>query len=155
MKKVKGLFFIPDHLREEIEGDLLQRFEKDIQRKGIRRAKIRLTVNVIKFFRPGIIFRRKPSKNHRPVFMIKNYFVVAIRNMMAHKTNSAINILSLIVGITSALVMISMIRYELSFDSYHTKADRIYRIHRMGKDGFESRETGIAYPAADAFREGL
>lgn len=153
MKKIRGLGFIPPHLREEIEGDLLQRFDKDVKRRGERVARFRLALNIIRFFRPGILFRKSPYKNSYPVFMFKNYFVIAIRNMMAHKTNSSINMLSLIVGITSALIMISVIRYELSFDQYHTNADRTYRIHRQNKDGFESRGSGIAYPVAEVFRE--
>lgn len=152
MKKVKGLFFISEHLREEIEGDLLYRFEKDVKKFGRRRAQIRLTINTIKFFRPGILFRRSPYKKHYAPYMFKNYFVIAFRNMMAHKTNSGINMLSLIVGITSALIMTYVIRYELSFDRFHTNADRIYRIHRENETGFDSRGSGIAYPVADAFR---
>lgn len=85
--------------------------------------------------------------------MLKNYFVIAFRNMMAHKMNSSINMLSLVVGITSALIMISVIRYELSFDSFHTDADRIYRINRMHKDDGDFGGVGVAAPVADVFRE--
>jgi putative ABC transport system permease protein len=152
MNKIRGLFFIPAHLREEIEGDLLQRFERDVVKKGVRRAKVKLAFNVIRFFRPGILFRRNPRKRSTSTFMHKNYFLIAIRNMMAHKTNSSINILSLIVGITSALIMISVIRYELSFDRFHSNNERIYRINRYSQNGFDSREPGIAYPVADVFR---
>ena len=149
---MKGLFFIPDHLREEIEGDLLQRYERDVARKGTRVARIKLVFNVMRFIRPGIILRRSPHKKNYPAFMFKNYFVIAIRNVMAHKTNSSINVLSLIVGITSALIMTSVIRYELSFDQFHTNRDRIYRIHRQNPDGFQSRASGIGYPVTDVFR---
>ncbi|MEI9920322.1 MAG: ABC transporter permease [Bacteroidota bacterium] len=151
---IKGiLFFVPEHLREEIEGDLLQRFERDVQRKGHPRAKLHLAWNIIRFFRPGILFRKNNNKKPIPVFMLKNYFVIAIRNMMAHKMSSSINILSLIIGITSALVMMSVIQYELSFDKFHTNASRIYRIVRTNETGWDSRGSGIAYPVTDVFRD--
>src|SRR5215216_1727583 len=99
----KILSIIPPHVREEIEGDLLQRFQRDMERVGIRRARRKLNWATLRFMRPGILFRRNPVKTSYPVFMFKNYFVVALRNLVAHKTNSAINILSLIVGITCAI----------------------------------------------------
>lgn len=84
--------------------------------------------------------------------MFKNYFVVALRNLASHKMNSGINILSLIIGITSALIMISVIRYELSFDSFHSGADRIYRINRKHKPEGDYGGVGVAFPLADVFR---
>jgi putative ABC transport system permease protein len=152
----KLLSLVPPHIREELEGDLLQRFQKDVQRSGLRVARYRLAWNAITLLRPAILFRKNPQKNSTrnsyPVFMFKNYFVIALRNLVAHKMNSGINILSLIIGITSALIMISVIRYELSFDSFHSGAERIYRINRKHKAEGDYGGVGIAYPLADAFR---
>lgn len=150
MKFLLGL--ISEHIREEIEGDIEQRFQKNVEKHGLRRAKLKRSLDIIKTMRPGILFKRNPYKKHYPAFMFKNYFVIAIRNVMAHKVNSSINILSLIVGITSALIMISVIRYELSFDQFHSNVNRIYRIHRQNQTGFDSRQSGIGYPVADVFR---
>jgi ABC-type antimicrobial peptide transport system permease subunit len=149
----KILEFIPQHLREELEGDLLQRFQRDVGRCGVRRAHFRLTWNALRLLRPGILFRKKYDKRTYPVFMLKNYFVIAIRNLAGHKMNSGINMLSLVIGITSALIMISVIRYELSFDSFHSKADRTYRINRLAKDEGDNRAAGVACPLPDAFRQ--
>lgn len=151
MKFLLGL--ISEHIREEIEGDIEQRFRRNVETRGLRAAKFRRSLDIIKTMRPGILFRRNPYKKHYPAFMFKNYFVIAIRNVMAHKMNSTINALSLIVGITSALIMISVIRYELSFDQFHTNANRIYRIYRQNPEGFATRQPGIGYPVADVFRE--
>jgi putative ABC transport system permease protein len=148
----KLLRLIPAHIREELEGDLLQRFQKDIQRSGIRRARYKLVRNAILLLRPAILFRKNPVKRSYPVFMFKNYFVIATRNLLAHKMNSGINMLSLVIGITSALIMISVIRYETSFDSFHSDAGRIYRINRMHKTEGDQGGTGVASPLADAFR---
>lgn len=148
----KVLELIPSHLREEIEGDLVQRYQKDVGRIGIRRAKMKAAWASLKFLRPGIMFRKNQNRKTYPVFMFRNYFVVAVRNLMAHKMNSGINMLSLIIGITSAIVMISVIRYELSFDSFHTNSDRIYRITRDETTDGDYRGNGVAFPLADVFR---
>ena len=51
----------PAHLFEEIEGDLIQRFNRDSSRYGIRKAKRMLYWNTLRFFRPGIILRNNFS----------------------------------------------------------------------------------------------
>jgi putative ABC transport system permease protein len=60
--------------------------------------------------------------------MIKNYLKIALRNLWKHKVFSFINILGLTVGMTACFLIFSYIRFETSYDSFHSKADRIYRI---------------------------
>ena len=60
--------------------------------------------------------------------MIQNYLKVAIRNLLRHKFYSMINITGLAVGITCCLLILLYIRHELSYDRYHEKANRIYRL---------------------------
>jgi len=61
--------------------------------------------------------------------MIKNYFKIAWRNLLKKKGFTAINIVGLSLGI-GCFIMISMfVIDELSYDRYHEKADRIYRIN--------------------------
>src|SRR6478736_5923676 len=85
--------FCPPDLREEIEGDLIQRFEKDLNpsdrlepayRTGRRsdgywrrRAKRRLIWNVLRFFRPGILLRNDLTTNFFRMMMLSNYFKTA------------------------------------------------------------------------------
>jgi putative ABC transport system permease protein len=60
--------------------------------------------------------------------MIKNYLKIAFRNLWRHKAFSFINIMGLTVGMTACFLIFLYIKFELSYDSFHTKADRIYRI---------------------------
>jgi putative ABC transport system permease protein len=61
--------------------------------------------------------------------MIKNYFKIAWRNLLKNKGFTAINIIGLSLGI-GCFIMISMfVIDELSYDRYHEKAERIYRIN--------------------------
>ncbi len=61
--------------------------------------------------------------------MIKNLFVVALRNFMRDKWYTILNVLGLTIGITFSLFLIFYIKDELSFDSHHKKADQIFRIN--------------------------
>ncbi|RYY15857.1 MAG: ABC transporter permease, partial [Chitinophagaceae bacterium] len=60
--------------------------------------------------------------------MIKSMILIAIRNFKRDKWYSLLNILGLTIGITFSLFLIFYIKDELSYDRYHVKADRIYRI---------------------------
>ncbi|HEV3222864.1 MAG TPA: ABC transporter permease [Puia sp.] len=60
--------------------------------------------------------------------MLKNYFKIAFRNLWRHRVFSLINILGLTVGMTACFLIFLYVRFELSYDKFHTKADRIYRI---------------------------
>jgi putative ABC transport system permease protein len=60
--------------------------------------------------------------------MIKNYLKVAFRKLWAHKAFSFINIIGLAVGMTACFLIYLYVTFELSYDSFHTKADRIYRV---------------------------
>jgi putative ABC transport system permease protein len=60
--------------------------------------------------------------------MLKNLLKTAGRHILKHPGYSALNILGLTLGIASALFLIIYVANEVSYDRYHEKADRIYRI---------------------------
>lgn len=60
--------------------------------------------------------------------MIKNYFKVAFRNLWRYKGFSLINIMGLAIGMTACFLICLYVNFELSYDSFNSKADRIYRI---------------------------
>lgn len=60
--------------------------------------------------------------------MFKNLIKTAIRNIFKDFGYSSLNILGLTLGIASALFLIIYISNELSYDRYHEKGDRIYRV---------------------------
>lgn len=60
--------------------------------------------------------------------MIKNYFKIAWRNLLKHRTIAVINIAGLTIGITATVLIMLWVQNELSFDTYHKGAGNIYRI---------------------------
>ncbi|SRR5579871_448 len=66
--------------------------------------------------------------------MIKNLFLVAIRNFKRDKWYSLLNIVGLMIGITFSLFLIFYIKDELSYDRYNKNAERIYRINSYIKE---------------------
>lgn len=61
--------------------------------------------------------------------MIKNLFLIAVRNLKKDIWYNLVNILGLTMGITFSLFLIFYIKDELSFDKHHKKADRIFRVN--------------------------
>ncbi|GHM99722.1 ABC transporter permease [Cytophagales bacterium WSM2-2] len=120
-------WFCREDYVEEIEGDLTEIFEKEYE-SSTRHAQWKFAWSVIKYFRPQFL---KPFRNYyQPTSfgMYKNYFVIAWRNLLKKKGYSAINIFGLALGIACCLLITMYVNYERSFDNYHTKGDRIYRV---------------------------
>lgn len=60
--------------------------------------------------------------------MITNYFKLIIRNLKRRSLFTFINVTGLAIGLASVLVIVSYVKDELSYDQFHSKHDRIYRI---------------------------
>ena len=121
-------FFCPPHLLEEIEGDLLQRFEQDVKVYGAARAKRRMLWNVVRYFRPGILLRNKMIINNSMAIISRNNITMAWRRLRKEKAISSINIVGLTLGLVVGLLIIQYALYHLRFDTFHNTADTTYRI---------------------------
>jgi putative ABC transport system permease protein len=60
--------------------------------------------------------------------MLKNYITIAWRNLMKKKAYSFINVFGLGLGIACCFLIFMFVQDELSYDSYHEKGDRIFRL---------------------------
>ena len=60
--------------------------------------------------------------------MIKNYLLIAVRNIFRNKLFSTVNILGLAFGICSALLIFLWVNDELEYDYFHANATRLYRV---------------------------
>ncbi|MCB0304786.1 MAG: ABC transporter permease, partial [Calditrichaeota bacterium] len=84
---------------------------------------------------------------------MNSYIRFALRNMRKNKLYAIINIAGLALGIACALVIFLIIKFELSFDTYHPDAERIYRMVRTTTEyGNTDYSTGVPHPMPDALR---
>ena len=60
--------------------------------------------------------------------MLKNYFIIAYRNLLKHRAITLINVVGLSVSIAVCTLIALYIWHELTYDRFHEKSDRIYRV---------------------------
>jgi len=68
-----------------------------------------------------------PDKLNRN-YMFKNYLKIAWRNLVRHKSYTAINVAGLAVGVAVCMAIFIIIQFQTSFDTFHARKDRIYRV---------------------------
>jgi len=71
--------------------------------------------------------------------MLHNYLKIAIRSLLRTKTHSLINILGLGIGIACCILIVLFVRDEWTFDTFHTKAHRIYRVWTLEAYGEDEK----------------
>jgi putative ABC transport system permease protein len=85
--------------------------------------------------------------------MVKNYFKTAFRNLTRNKSFTFINVLGLTIGIASCLLIFLVVEFELSFDNFHKKKARIYRVvTQFNRAGNLDYTSGVSVPVGDAMR---
>jgi putative ABC transport system permease protein len=138
----------PPELVEEIEGDLLQKYERHRKQYGNQKAARIFIWSALRFFRPGILLRNRFSFHLFNTSMIKNYITIALRNFKRQKSYTLLNVIGLSLGMAASLLIIQYVKYERSFDQFHTRARDIYRIQYNGwQNGQLNFESAVAVPA--------
>lgn len=80
------------------------------------------------------------------------YFTV--KSQKANLRFKLLNVLGLTFGLTSGIILFFIVYYENSFDTYHDKYDKIYRIVQSGEiEGHTIRQVGLSKPMPYEFRE--
>jgi len=116
----------PDYLFEGIAGDIEEQYFDDLENFSQLKANRRYWCNVVRFARPGIVFRNKLKITHST--MINNYLKVAGRNMARRKLFSFINAFGLSIGLAFCILIYLFIEDENSFDKFHADSHSIFRI---------------------------
>ncbi|WP_194972552.1 ABC transporter permease [Aquiflexum lacus] len=78
--------------------------------------------------------------------MIKNYLKIAFRNLLKKKAYSFINIFGLGLGMACCFMIFMFVQDELSYDTYHEKGDRIYRVTHGSLPSKDQPENAGANP---------
>ncbi|MEJ1240631.1 ABC transporter permease [Chryseolinea sp. T2] len=80
--------------------------------------------------------------------MIKNYLLTAFRSFFKNRSFTILNVLGLSIGIVASLLILQYVKYERSYDAFHTKANDIYRIqYNQWQNGKLRFECAAAVPA--------
>lgn len=84
--------------------------------------------------------------------MFKNYFRIAVRQLLKQKMYTAVKVGGFALGIAACLLIALYIRHEVSYDSYYPESDRIYRLVGEGTNYGVTRK-GVSWPPP--FRKAL
>jgi putative ABC transport system permease protein len=86
--------------------------------------------------------------------MIKNYLLTAFRNVLRYKGFSLINILGLSLSMSVCMVIIVVLQDQYSYDTMHSKADRIYRVQQVDSlDHISLKMASNPYPLGIELRD--
>ncbi|RYY53574.1 MAG: FtsX-like permease family protein [Chitinophagaceae bacterium] len=89
--------------------------------------------------------------------MIRNYLMIALRNLTRNKAFSFIHITGLGIGLACCMLIFLYAKDEWTFDRFQAKADQLYRItcSIVEKDGKESRIGASAMVQGPAFKAAI
>ena len=156
-------WFCAPHLLEEVQGDLHERFMRDVAQWGVANANRNYTINVLSFLRPFTLKRQPSPYSSRnrtggpagPPFllspvMLRNYVKTAWRNLLKNRFYSLINITGLTAGLAVGILLLLWVQDELSFDRFHRQSAAIYRLeNRVGTGGSQQIWTATVAPMAN------
>ena len=150
------LWYCRNNLRESILGDLLERFEEDVQRFGTLRARLKYWSNVFRFINRYTLKNSSTQNLRSSQMAIYNQFLLSsFRHLLKHKKYALLNILGLVVGIAGFVIIEAYVRHERSYDQFFHDADLLYRTSadNFTKDGIlESSESMGWVPQGEALK---
>jgi putative ABC transport system permease protein len=85
--------------------------------------------------------------------MIKNYFKIAIRQLKRNKIYVTLNVMGLVLGVTSAIIIFALVNYHLSFDNFHQDKEQVYRIVTEKHRDVIAYDVGTPNPLGINFRK--
>ncbi|MEO9850932.1 MAG: ABC transporter permease [Reichenbachiella sp.] len=135
---------------EMLKGDLHELYVERCQRKGRRWAKLFVMLDVLDLLRPFLLKRNSITHNNTTA-MFKNFIKIAYRNFMRQRVYSLINTSGLAIGVACFLLIFLYIHDELSYDQFHSKSDRTYRlIEHFESDGVGEHSASQPFPVGPA-----
>jgi putative ABC transport system permease protein len=124
-------FCHPDYV-EDIEGDLLERFEK--RKSQSKSAKWLFILDVFRLFRPGIIKSVFGGQNFNHYAMFKHNLIITLRGFKRQKSTLFINLIGLSTGLACVLFIYLWVHDELSIDKYHTNDQHLFQLQTNHHD---------------------
>ncbi len=139
--------FLRSDFKEDVLGDLDERFQLNVQRRSLLSARLKYWHDVIHYMRPFAMKKLRPTYTN-PTGMFQSYFKVGFRNLLKNKLFSAINVSGMAISITSILVIALFINDELSFDKHVADVELKYRVYNEHFVDDGSKRKGAMVPPA-------
>lgn len=140
---LKGYF--RKDLWESIEGDLYEIFLEEAASKGASYARRKYVFNALAFLRYHRL--RQHSNTQNNMDLLKNYLKVSLRDIRRHRSFAAINLFGLLTGFMVLLFVLQFVLFETSYDRFHEKSERTYRvINDRYQQGKLQQHGQITYP---------
>ncbi|MFY0686273.1 MAG: ABC transporter permease [Cyclobacteriaceae bacterium] len=114
-------------IRNEVVGDLIERYYQNLNQKGIRMARRDIVFGALKYLRYIRFIQLSNTQNSTSMGIWRNYFLASMRNLMRHKRYSAISLLGLVVGFATTLAIIQYVSFESNYDTFYPNKE-IYRL---------------------------
>ena len=119
-------WFCREDYLEEIEGDLIEIFERESE-DSTRRAGRHFTWQVVRYFRPAFIKSFKPYRMINPG-IIRHNLKITWRGFSRNKTAFAINLIGLSTGLAAALLIYLWVTDEMRVDKFHAQDKQLYQV---------------------------
>lgn len=146
--------FIHGEYLEEIEGDLEEVFYDDLETCSPKDARRRYNIGVLKLFRVSLLKNLKWMYKIGLIVTIMRTIRLALRNLIKFKTHSAINLTGLSIGLAFGSLILLYVLDETSFDNFHEKGDRIYKVVTASPEGgMETNSHPVGYQLRTKYPE--
>lgn len=120
---------IPSSQREEFLGDLQEMHEERLEIHSRFRASLHYWIDAFHLMAGFSSLRLFKTQNNSTV-MLRNMFKIAYRNAIRQRQFTILNILGLTIGVATCIIIGLYVYDESSYDQFHAKGDRIYRVNQ-------------------------
>lgn len=139
-------FCHPKHL-EILRGDVYELYEDRVESGSKLGADFRFFLDVLGLCRPFAMKNHK-IENSNSISMFRNYFKITYRNLFRQKVYSFLNLSGLAIGLACSLLIFLYVNDELSYDRFHEKSDRIFRVlEHFQSEGNGEHSASQPFPA--------
>lgn len=143
-------WFCNDEEIEILRGDLYELYEKRLNKGQRWKANMFFCLEVLDLMRPFAL--RKFSQPYTTM-LLNNYVKVSYRNFIRQKLYSVLNLSGLVTGLTCFLLIFFYIQDELSYDRFHSKSERIYRVlEHFESEGVGEHSASLPFPTGPALK---
>ncbi len=121
-------WFCKNEVLENVQGDLHEIYQKRVGKFGQRRAGRLFVRDVFGLLRPRLVKKLEGSHHLNQYGVFKNYLKTSVRSIRRHALFTGINVVGLAISMSVGILMIVLLSELYSYDEFHEKKDRTYRV---------------------------